>query len=455
MSDFDTFINRWEITARLNLLTPLRIGGGQTANVYSLSETPVLMSYDAELQTVEPFIPGSSFKGVLRSTVERIVRTFNDEECCISVGDKRNDKVLCGNCIPCSVFGSMKAGSKIRVLDCHYSEGARFGSVVNERPHCATNYRINRDAGIYEMQTRTRRMGNKTITIPNSNPRFEEIIVSNLSFDVHIKMDNADEHEVGLVLLALEEFNHKRCHIGGGASRGQGFADVTNINVIKKGMDNDSGISFKVTEKPQDTSPLKRSARDYLKDMNDGKNTTRQDFDVYYNAYLPATEETGNIVVEYNVKTVGDFQMPGVDEETVTDGGVPVIPGSTIKGFLRHKLIDDKMPADKIDDIFGAAKGKYAHRSRVIISDAYPAVEFFESNKIPAGTNLKLWVVFDNMDGDDIELIKSNLNGGPKLITGKRITGATKNSRTSKNMVVFEQGVNFPFRTKTYLGSIS
>jgi len=450
MSDFDEFVNRWEITARLNLLTPLRIGGGQTANVYSLSETPVLMSYDAESQTVEPFIPGSSFKGVLRSTVERIVRTFNEDECCISVGSKP-----CGNCIPCSVFGSMNSGAKIRVLDCHLSGGVRFGNVVNERPHCATNYRINRDAGIYEMQTRTRRMGNQTITVPKSNPRFEEIIVSNLSFDVHIKIDNADEHEVGLVLLALEEFNHKRCHIGGGASRGQGFADVKDINVIKKEMGNGSGISFEVTEKPQDTSPLKLSVRDYLDDVDDRKNTTRRDFDVYYNAYLPASEETGNIVFEYNVKTVGEFQMPGVDEETVTDSGVPVIPGSTIKGFLRHKLIDDTLPADKIDDLFGAANGKYAHRSRVIISDAYPADEFLESNKIPAGTNLKLWVVFDNMDRDDIELIKSSLNGGHKLITGKRITGATKNTRTSKNMVMFEPVSKLTFRTKTYLGSIS
>ena len=450
MSDFDKFINRWEITARLNLLTPLRIGGGQTANVYSLSETPVLMSYDAESQTVEPFIPGSSFKGVLRSTAERLVRTFSEDECCISVGSKP-----CGKCIPCSVFGSMEAGSKIRVLDCHLSEGTRFGSVVDERPHCATKYRINRDAGIYDMLTRTRRIDNRTITIPESNPRFEEIIVSNLSFDVHIKMDNADEHEVGLVLLALDEFNHKRCHIGGGASRGQGFADVTDIKVIKKEMGNGSGITFEVTEKPQDTSPLKWSARDYLKDMDDGKNTTRKDFDIYYNAYLPAGEETGNIVFEYNVKTVGDFQMPGVDEETVTDGGVPVIPGSTIKGFLRHKLIDDKLSADKIDDIFGAAKGKYAHRSRLIISDAYPMDEFLESNKIPEDTNLKLWIVFDNMESKDIELIKRNLNGGPKLITGKQITGATKNTRTLKNMVVFEPVSKLTFRTKTYLDLIS
>lgn len=453
MSDFSTFINRWEITARLNLVTPLRIGGGQTANSYSLSETPVLMSYDAESETAEPFIPGSSLKGVLRSTAERLVRTFSEDICCISGSSKP-----CGlhECIPCSVFGSMKSGSKIRVLDCHLSQGARFDNFVDERPHCATNYNYNKKTKIYEMQTRTKRRDNKTITIPNSKPRFEEIVASNLSFDVLIKMDNADEHEVGLVLIALEEFNHKRCHIGGGASRGQGFADVIDIKVTKKVMGNGSQISFSVEEKQPDIFPLKRSIRDYLNDMDDEKNSSRKDFDVYYNAYLPVPEETGNIVFEYDVKTVGDFQMLGSDEATVTDGGVPVIPGSTIKGFLRHKLIEDKQPAEKIDDTFGSAMGKNPHRSRLIISDAYPDDDaFLESNKIPAGTNLKIWVVFDNMDKEDIELIKENLNGGPKLITGKKITGATKNSPTLKNKVEFEAVSKLTFRTKTYLDSIS
>ncbi|HUT63489.1 MAG TPA: RAMP superfamily CRISPR-associated protein, partial [Anaerolineae bacterium] len=89
MSDFDVFSNRWEITGKITLVTPLRIGGGQNAGAYSLSQSPVLLSYDAHTQTAQPYLPGSSLKGVLRSTMERIIRTLNEKKSCIAVGEIR------------------------------------------------------------------------------------------------------------------------------------------------------------------------------------------------------------------------------------------------------------------------------------------------------------------------------------------------------------------------------
>ena len=96
MNDFDVFKNRWVISGKITLVTPLRIGGGQNAGAYSLSQSPVLLSYDAQTQTAHPYIPGSSLKGVLRSTMERIIRTFNETESCVAVGDRRavNDVLL-------------------------------------------------------------------------------------------------------------------------------------------------------------------------------------------------------------------------------------------------------------------------------------------------------------------------------------------------------------------------
>jgi len=118
-SDFGTFQNQWEISAKLNLVTPFRIGGGQNAGEYSLSQTPVLLSYDAITHKALPYIPGSSFKGVLRSSLERIIRTFNEKYACVAVFGKKakwETNVLCGNsdCITCSIFGSMnnENGSK-------------------------------------------------------------------------------------------------------------------------------------------------------------------------------------------------------------------------------------------------------------------------------------------------------------------------------------------------------
>ena len=111
MSDFDIFKNRWSISTILELDTPLRIGGGQNAAAYSISATPVLLTFDAEKQQYEPYIPGSSLKGVLRSTVERLIRTFDVQKSCVSVKNSYDrDEGRCNGCTTCDVFGSMEAG---------------------------------------------------------------------------------------------------------------------------------------------------------------------------------------------------------------------------------------------------------------------------------------------------------------------------------------------------------
>lgn len=244
MIDLDSFSNRWEISAKLTLITPMRIGGGQNAGAYSLSQAPVMLSYDAQTGTALPYIPGSSLKGVLRSTVERIVRTFNEEKACIGVGDKKTSKVLCGDCDVCSVFGSQKAGASIRVQDAYLSSSMGNKGVLEERPHCATLYTL--IDGSYKMQVSTRRKGNRTFDVPRINLRMEEVIASNTSFDIKINLDNADEKDVGMIVLALNEFNHKRCHIGGGVSRGHGFAEVYGTRVKKKVIFSDPERFFRL-----------------------------------------------------------------------------------------------------------------------------------------------------------------------------------------------------------------
>ena len=242
MSDFDVFENRWEISGKINLVTPLRIGGGQNAGAYSLSQTPVLLSYDAETDTAEPYIPGSSLKGVLRSAVERIVRTFNEDRACIAVGDYKTAKVLCGNdkCISCSIFGSMKSGAMVRMQDSHLSADVRFGGMLDDRPHCATIFI--KKGEYYEIKMKSQRMGNRTVNRPAIFLRQEEVVAANTSFDLSIKLDNAEMIDVGFLLLGLDEFNAKRCFIGGGSSRGHGFVEVMDIKVIKKSL---NGISIK------------------------------------------------------------------------------------------------------------------------------------------------------------------------------------------------------------------
>ncbi len=444
MIDFDSFSNRWEISAKLTLVTPMRIGGGQNAGAYSLSQTPVMLSYDAQTDMAEPFIPGSSLKGVLRSTVERIVRTFNENEACIGVEDNKTTKFPCGDCDVCSLFGSQEAGSSIKVQDAHLAKGMSNKGLLEARPHCATKYKKNEYTNLYEVV-----LDSKNKNKPAILPRFEEIVASNTSFDIKINLDNADEKDVGMIILALNEFNHKRCHLGGGVSRGHGFAEVIGIRVKRKIVSSNPEQLFQIETESIDPYHFCDIAKQYLGKINDGQEVERRDFDVYYKAYA-GTESEGTFVVEYNVETLTDFQMPGEEEVTVTTQGVPVIPGSTVKGFLRHKLIDDGVSADTVDEIFGSVRGKNQHRARIIVSDAYPESGFSGKDKIPEGTKLTMWMVFDNIKTEEIELIDDILSE-PQVITGNKIANNNPKSKSVKNRVSFSAVKSKRFDAKEFL----
>jgi len=446
MSDFDVFSNRWEITGKITLVTPLRIGGGQNAGAYSLSQSPVLLSYDAQTQTAQPYVPGSSLKGVLRSTMERIIRTLNENKSCIAVGDRRAvHNMLCGknDCVPCSIFGSQKSGARIRVQDAHLCDDVRFGDVLDERPHCATLYDTRNDS--YKMQMDQRSKFEK----PRINLRMEEVVAAKTSFDLNINIDNVNDRDVGLLMLVLEEFNYKRCHLGGGISRGHGFANIDNPKVIKKTVESDERSFFNVSEKQCDIDQLRNYAKEYLKSIDDGNEVERRDFDGYYRAYQ-TKGMSGHLVVKYKITTLKPFQMPGVDEDTVTNYGVPVIPGSTIKGFLRHKLIKDGVPASTIDEIFGSVSGNDQHRSRLLLSDAYPDDDFSVTNMIPENTILTMWAVFDNVEDNEVDLI-NNILTSPQVITGKRIAGVRKDKYADHNRVEFSAVGVERFNVSKYL----
>jgi len=447
MSDFDVFSNRWEITGKITLVTPLRIGGGQNAGAYSLSQSPVLLSYDAQTQTAQPYVPGSSLKGVLRSTMERIVRTLNEKKSCIAVGDRRAvNNVLCGksDCVPCSIFGSQKSGASIRVQDAYLCNDVRFGDVLDERPHCATVYDSRTDP--YEMQMERR--GN--FKVPKTILRMEEVVAANTSFDLNINIDSVNDRDVGLLLLTLEEFNYKRCHLGGGVSRGHGFADIEDLKVIKKTINSDERSFFKISEEQCNIDKLRDHAKDYLRSIDNGNEVNRRDFDVYSRAYQ-TKGMSGHLVVKYKIRTLKPFQMPGVDESTVTNYGVPVIPGSTIKGFLRHKLIKDGIEASTIDEMFGSVRGNNQHSSRLLVSDAYPDNDFAESDMIPENTTLTMWIVFDNVETDEIDLINDILTSR-QVITGKRIAGVRKDKPADNNEVKFTAVGLERFNVLKYLG---
>jgi CRISPR-associated RAMP protein (TIGR02581 family) len=70
---FEQFKNRYLITGKLSFDTPLHIGSG----IGSTETDSTVVKYFGD----KPYIPGSSFKGVLRSTIERIALALGLDTC--------------------------------------------------------------------------------------------------------------------------------------------------------------------------------------------------------------------------------------------------------------------------------------------------------------------------------------------------------------------------------------
>lgn len=378
---FERFKNSYEIVGEIRMETPLRIG--KQIAPYSVSSAPVLLQYDAAKREYMPFIPGSSLKGVLRSSCERIVKSYGDDGAC-------NLPKTCGTCRICNVFGAQEVGAKIRVRDCKLSTGV-YLRYTEERPHYA-------DRG---------------------GLRYEEDIPP-FSFDLHIDIANATEEDVGLVLLGLDEFNHKRAHIGGGASRGLGFGSVAIKGIIEKRVED-----FRVNKKDKkDIKPLDLSHGAGFKGADD------------FSSYWRADDDSlnGCIVCELEAESLSEFMMRGVDEERINVNGTPVIPGSVLKGFLRKHFIKI-WDANKIDDVFGSTR-RAGHRSRVLVSDAFPTDDF-TGVLISEGTTLTCWMVFDNMQEKDIRDILNLLKEGRTISGNTSARGYKQQGEKLYNRVKF------------------
>ncbi|MEM2841530.1 MAG: CRISPR-associated RAMP protein Csx7 [Candidatus Bathyarchaeia archaeon] len=116
---FEKLEERVIINGTLTLLTPLHIGSPKTEIDLEKVDMPVLKDTQGQ-----PYIPGSSLKGKIRSEAERIARKEGKTVC-----TPPNTKKMCGTitpnnlCICCRIFGTagenMSVASKVRFRDAY------------------------------------------------------------------------------------------------------------------------------------------------------------------------------------------------------------------------------------------------------------------------------------------------------------------------------------------------
>jgi CRISPR-associated RAMP protein (TIGR02581 family) len=262
--------NRFVFTGSLVMSTALHIGGGKVT--LSSSDSPVVLTPEQK-----PYIPGSSFKGALRSTVEKIVPGLPGFSSCALIdlsndeiksleGDREAMKKYCPTirqsdvarrrrdepdkaaeiqketieelCDTCLLFGSPFTAARLNVNDL-YMPKEEWSGVLQIRDGVA----IDRDS-------------------EKARDRLKydfEVVPASAMFDLEIVLENATKRDVQLLCVGLSEFVHGFGVIGGKRSRGLGVAELTKLQVSALELFHEG-----VEEKEVIEEERKRRLRNYL-----------------------------------------------------------------------------------------------------------------------------------------------------------------------------------------------
>jgi CRISPR-associated RAMP protein (TIGR02581 family) len=278
-----TLRNRYLFKGNLVLQTALHIGGGRAT--LSSSDSPVVLTPE-EI----PFIPGSSFKGSLRSTVEKLVPSIapdlfscalielspaeltealklGDPICSTArqkeiTQDRRENpgavetilaKAREDCCATCKLFGSPFAAARMAINDLYIPEGAWSG-VLQLRDGVA----IDRDS-------------------EKAKDRLKydfEVVPASAAFALEMTLENATPQDLQLISVGLSEFVHGFATIGGKRSRGLGACRLENLRVSALELELTSGIN---------ETTRNRRLRDYLIDR---KFSSEEDGSAFINKHI-------------------------------------------------------------------------------------------------------------------------------------------------------------------------
>lgn len=227
---FDTFKNRLEIIGTLTTVTALRISEGRSTEPIG-SDLPVMK--DA---FKNPLIPGSSFKGALRSRLESFLRGIlgddrhlvanpaDDQEWSITASEMRqlkqdyenSDRTLTNHILQKTdlishLFGSPWLASKFQVRDLTVIPEYWFGQYEERDGVCIDRDTETASEGkLYDYQV-----------VPAGTPFYFKAIV-----------ENAENWELGLLRIGLHQFETEQIPLGGARSRGLGIVklEIENMN---------------------------------------------------------------------------------------------------------------------------------------------------------------------------------------------------------------------------------
>lgn len=248
------FIKKVKVEGELITRTAIHIGSQKGLDPME-ADNPVIKDLWGR-----PFIPGSSFKGVIRSAMESLLEGIKSGGVNIKVCHPTEDKYCIEDkekwkeiyevlkedrtCILCKFLGAPYLASKARFYDMPIIE--EISNVIQIRDGVA----IDRDS---------------LTAAPKKKYDFETV-VPGTKFALMVSVDNPEDYELGLMFFVWELINQGFYTLGGNTSRGLGQVCLE----VKKITEWDISNILKAYEQNSDIMPVELTKKEdlekYIKD---------------------------------------------------------------------------------------------------------------------------------------------------------------------------------------------
>ncbi|MBW9141618.1 MAG: CRISPR-associated RAMP protein [Candidatus Aramenus sp.] len=225
----DILVRKVKIYGRVETLSQLKVGkGGGETNPLSPATIQIIRTYDGK-----PLMPGSTWKGVFRSTGEKIAKgkgvytcTGLSKQTCMdyTLNDSKNRKVLeifqdyldSNNiseaiklvwdytCINCKIFGGPSIYSAVTILD---SIAEKFK--IGYRAMIAVNRRTGATSALAKV----------------------EYVEPGSIFPFMLIGNNLPNYALGYIIKIMRYINEGKAQVGGNKSRGFGFVKFNNLTL--------------------------------------------------------------------------------------------------------------------------------------------------------------------------------------------------------------------------------
>lgn len=195
--------NRIIINYKIETLSDMHIGGASTILPSGVDNALI------KDNNGNPFIPGTSLKGVLRSTFERLLNATGKTVCEI-FGKNMGG---CGKCLVCNLFGGGHKPGMLKIRDAFLLSD---GSSNRERVYIRDGVAIDRKTGK---------------SLPGAKYDLE-VVEKGTTFEGQMVIENTSTDEghytyLGGLLSLVKFFNEFVASIGAGTSKGLGNIKIT------------------------------------------------------------------------------------------------------------------------------------------------------------------------------------------------------------------------------------